>query len=62
MSSKFEEEVKLLTFEYGHAERLEKKEIDFMDFDCDLGYLQKLTPVSGIYAKGFQEMRKSSRT
>ena len=33
---KFEEEVKLLTFEYGHAERLEKKEIDFMDFDCDL--------------------------
>ena len=36
MSSKFEEEVKLLTFEYGHAERLEKKEIDFMDFDCDL--------------------------
>ena len=36
MSSKFEEEVKLLTFEYEHTERLEKKEIDFMDFDCDL--------------------------
>ena len=38
MSSKFEEEVKLLTFEYGHAERLEKKEIDFMDFDYDSSF------------------------
>ena len=37
LSPKFEEEVKLLTFEYGHVERLEEKEIDFMDFDCDLG-------------------------